>query len=102
MPFVTAYHRAIEMIVSWSGQTDKFIHIQLGLLIWLGVATLSRRSLRSWLPLTAVIVAEIGNEVLDRLFSGAWNWPDTLGDAAATWLWPVVLTLSLRSMRWLG
>jgi hypothetical protein len=51
------------------------------------------------MPLAVVIAAEIGNEIMDRLYSGLWNWPDTLGDMAATWAWPIIFTLAILADR---
>lgn len=78
---------------------DKFVHVQVGLAIWCLSAIVLKRSLRSLLPLALCFLAEIGNELLDRRYSGSWNWPDTAGDALATWFWPVALFLLLRFNR---
>ncbi len=97
MHFVKVYHHWTDWIVHISGQTDKFVHVQVGLIIWLIGAAITGRRLGSFAPLGVVLLAEIGNEILDRFYAGNWNWPDTTGDAAATWAWPIVLTL-VRAM----
>ena len=93
-----AYHAEVEHIVVSSGLGDKFFHTNVGLLIWIGAALVFRRSLRSTLPLAIVVVAEISNEILDRIAVGSWRWSDTLCDMAVTWFWPVVLTMLFHAL----
>lgn len=99
MRFVYDYHAGIDWLVRETGQTDKFIHIQAGLIIWLLAALLSGRRLGTAFPLIVVGLAEVGNEVMDRLYLGNWNWPDTITDAAATWIWPLLLSLGIAIER---
>ncbi|MBY0583424.1 MAG: hypothetical protein K2P68_10980 [Sphingomonas sp.] len=99
MSFVIAYHQLIEQILVWSGQSDKFVHMQVGLVLWLGTAVLSRQHLCHGGPLVVIVVFEVANEIIDRLYLGFWNLPDTIGDAAATWAWPVILVTALLSNR---
>lgn len=96
MDFISRYERTIIWIVSICPAPDKFAHTYAGLAIWVGAALLLRRSLRSPLPLALVVLAELGNEVIDRFAHGSWLWRDTLGDMTATWFWPVLLTCLLR------
>ena len=56
----------------------------------------SGRSLGSFIPLSAVIVAELTNEVLDRLHFHAWRWPDTIGDVINTLFWPTIICIGIR------
>lgn len=99
MQLVTDYHGMIDWIVTRSGESDKFVHVQVGLAIWSLTALLTGRRQGSALPLAAVFLAEIGNEIMDRLYLGNWNWPDTVGDAAATWAWPILLSIFLSMER---
>lgn len=96
MHYVHLYEVVIWQAVSHSPGPDKFDHTYAGLAIWLLAAALLRAPLSSTLPWGAVIVAEVANECVDRLANGTWKWPDTLGDAAATWFWPTVLMLFCR------
>lgn len=98
MWLVELYHRKVGFFDHLKIGGDKFIHMQVGLAIWCLAAILLRRPLRSPLPLAAVLAAEIGNEIMDRLHAGTWRWPDTLGDAASTWFWPVTLFVLLNAM----
>ena len=91
------YHAVAGRIQTLRIGPDKFVHVQAGLAIWSVSAIVLRRPLRSPLPLAVVILAETLNEIADRHYTGSWNWPDTIGDATATWLWPVALFLLLRA-----
>lgn len=93
MDLVAHYHHLIETIIVSSGMSDKTIHVHVGMAIYL-IAQIAFRTRRGSLnALTVVFVAEVFNETMDRLYSGSWNWPDTLGDFAATMFWPVMLVL---------
>jgi hypothetical protein len=96
MDFIVAYEHVIDWLVSHSGERDKFAHTYAGLTIMVAAATAFRRPIGSWLPFCTVVVAEIGNECIDRVAHGSWMWSDTIRDVAATLFWPGVLTLVLR------
>jgi hypothetical protein len=59
MQLVIQYHAGIDWIVRESGQSDKFVHVQVGLIVWLLSAALLRQRLGRLLPLVLVILAEI-------------------------------------------
>ncbi len=99
MQLVYDYHGMIDWIVERSGESDKFVHVQAGLIIWSLAALVTGRRQGSALPLAVVLLSEIGNEIMDRLYLGNWNWPDTVGDAAATWTWPILLSIFLSMER---
>ena len=96
MAFLQTYEAVMAAIVDRAPGADKFAHSYVGLAIWLGAAMVLRRPLRSAVPLAVVVVAECINEGIDRLTYGSWRWHDTLGDALASWFWPLVLMLALR------
>lgn len=95
-----AYHNLIEWIVAVTGFSDSTLHVHVGLLFFFGTWLVTRRPLTSFLPLIAVLCAEIGNEVLDRAYIGSWVWPDTGWDAFHTLAWPVILTLAAVIADW--
>ena len=95
MAFVSTYEATISWIVGHCGGSDKFAHTYAGLTIWLIGMMLLRRS-GTLVPLVIVIVAELANECVDRVAHGSWLWQDTLGDMAATWFWPAMLSAALR------
>ena len=65
------------------------------------VRLLSGRSLATLIPFAAVVVAELGNEVMDYLVYGL-RVEDTLADLGNTLFWPFVISLAvrLRPMLW--
>jgi len=48
-------------------------------------------------PLAVAIVAELLNELLDRLRTGSWRCADTIQDVINSVLWPVVLFTLART-----
>jgi len=98
MSFIVQYDRTIEHIVKLCPQPDKFAHTYAGLGIWVLAALVLRRPLASIWPLLTVVAFELGNEYMDFLAHGSWRWHDTLRDMAATWFWPLLLTVMLRAV----
>lgn len=87
----------MDLIVAHCGGSDKFAHTYIGLSIWLvGALVLRKSRIRFEAALLLVVAIELANECVDRVAHGSWMWPDTLGDMAATWFWPALLTVSLR------
>jgi hypothetical protein len=93
------YHGVTQAILEWSGVNDKLLHVHAGLAIMLAARIVSGRSLASWVPFAAVVVAEAGNELADAIFFGAWRWEDTWLDVANTLFWPALLMVGLRLRR---
>lgn len=102
MSFPMAYERAIGAIVAHCPQPDKFAHMFAGLCLWLVAALVLRQRLASRWPISVVLLAEVANECVDYWANHSWRWPDTLGDAAATWFWPLTLSLAITACPWLG
>jgi hypothetical protein len=96
LPAVQHYHAMTEGMLRATGSTDKALHVHIGLAIFCLSSLLLRRPLRSWVPISIVALAEVANEVADRLFWGSWRWSDTLPDVAYSLFWPVALLLVLR------
>jgi hypothetical protein len=102
MFIVSHYEMIIKLIGHSLPSRDKFAHTYAGLLIWLLAGVILRKPLSSRQPLMIVAVLEVANEIVDRIAHGVWQWPDTFGDAAATWFWPVVIAAMLRYVPWLS
>ena len=96
---ISLYHGMTESLLARSGMSDKVLHMQIGLAIFLAASLLLRRPLRSWTPFLIVCGLEGANELMDRLFWGAWRWPDTVLDMATTIFWPLVIVLVLKLER---
>lgn len=79
-------------------------HIVLGILLFLGVAILVRRTKHApALALGWVLLVQVTNEILDCLDWIAWtghvNWSEAFSDTVYTLALPVLLTLSWRYQR---
>ena len=90
------YHRFIGWIGDGTGLPDTLLHIHAGMLLLMLARLATRRSLGSFIPLSVVVAAEVGNEVLDRLHFHSWRWPDTIADAVNTLLWPTIICIGIR------
>jgi hypothetical protein len=102
MDISATYHSMIDWIIMTTGMSDKVLHIHAGMAIYL-IAQLVLRTRRASLnALTIVFAAEAMNETMDRLYSGSWNWPDTLSDFAMTMFWPLMIVIvgRYRRQRW--
>jgi hypothetical protein len=99
MEIAAAYHRVIDAIVASSGLPDSMLHMHAGMILMLGTAIVSRRSLSSPIPLVVVAVMEGGNEVMDRLSFGSWRMMDTSLDLFNTLIWPASIFLLSRWRR---
>ncbi len=99
MDLPSLYAAFIRAIGDGTGMADSLLHVHAGMAILLLARLATRRSLATPWPLLVVCVAELANEVMDRLYHGSWRWADTLGDVANTLFWPAVLCAGLRWRR---
>lgn len=95
MTIPALYHSLILWIGDGTGLPDAILHIHAGLAILLLTRLVSGRSLATFIPFAVVVVAELGNEVMDYLAYGM-RWGDTLADIANTLFWPFVISLAVR------
>jgi hypothetical protein len=93
---LSLYIEFIQWTGDGTGLPDTILHIHAGMAVLLLARLLTRKSLGSLVPLAFVVVAELGNEIMDRLHYGSWRWPDTSMDVLNTLLWPAVLSLAIR------
>lgn len=102
MEFAIAYHAAKDQVVEAFGATHAMMHLHAGLALYLCVQLLTRTRRGSLQALSVVFLAEMGNEILDRLATGSWRWSDTVSDVVLTLMWPAAITaVSLyRRARW--
>lgn len=96
MDYLACYQQSVNWIVAHAGGDDKFAHMVVGLMLWLGSAILLRKPSYSLAPLAVVIAAEAMNECLDRVSHGSWRWADSSADIAATLAWPTLILLAQR------
>ncbi len=95
MKIPVLYHSMILWIGDGTGLPDAILHIHAGLIILMLVRLISRRSLGTFIPFSAVVIAEFGNEFLDYLTYGL-RWGDTLSDLGNTLFWPLMISLGVR------
>lgn len=86
----------IDWIGDGTGLPDTILHIHAGMAVLLVARVVTGRSLGTFVPLTFVALAELANEILDRLQYGSWRWPDTSADIANTMFWPAVICIAVR------
>ena len=70
-----------------------------GMAVLLAARLITGRSLATPIPFAVVCVAELANEILDRINNGSWLWLDTGLDVVNTLVWPLVLMIGLRVRR---
>lgn len=92
----TFYQNFISWIGNGTGLPDTVLHIHAGLAVLMLARIVSGRSLGSAVPWSVVALAELGNEVMDRIIYGSWRWEDTLNDIVHTMFWPTVICLGVR------
>jgi len=99
MNLAERYHEVIIWIGSGTGAPDALLHVHAGMAILLLTRIVTRRSLASPIPFAVVCLAELFNEVMDRISFGSWRVTDTTLDVVNTLFWPFVLMVGLRVRR---
>jgi len=95
---ITLYGRLIQWVGDGTGAPDTVLHIHAGMAVLFLARVITRRSLATPVPLACVYLAEMANEILDRINHGQWM-PDTFSDVVNTVFWPTVLFIGLRVRR---
>jgi hypothetical protein len=85
------YHDAALWIERNGPASDKLLHMNAGLILWLGTVMLRGRTWGDRRNLLPVIILETLNEVADYLFPTKWTLSGTLGDLFWTFFWPFLL-----------
>lgn len=93
------YEGVIRWIGDGTGAPDALLHVHAGMVVLILARLITRRSLATPIPFAVVCVAELANEVMDRLTNGSWRWPDTSLDIINTLFWPFVLMVGLHARR---
>ena len=94
--YAASYSHAKSALGHALGLSDDLLHVHLGLVIFVVAALLTRRRMRSWIPLLTVAVVAVANEVIDYFGPDPWNDGLSALDLANTLVWPVVLFLLAR------
>lgn len=96
MDIPALYAQFIQAIGDGTGMADSLLHVHAGMAVLLITRVVTGRRLSTPIPLAVVALAELANEVLDRMYWGSWRWDDTLLDILNTMFWPTMLFLGLR------
>jgi hypothetical protein len=76
------------------------LHIYVGLGVFLIIAALLHKPLRSTTPWFSVVIAAIAGEIVDGyddvVRDGYWHWPESIHDFLNTLFWPTILLLLAR------
>lgn len=96
MDIPALYASMIRAIGDGTGMADSLLHVHAGMAVLLCARFLTGYRLSTPVPLAVVALAELGNELLDRLYWGSWRWPDTTLDVINTLFWPTMLFLGTR------
>ncbi len=93
-------------IVAGTGLSKDALHIYVGLSVYLLVALFVKRSMKSLVPVAAVVVVACTGEIVDMIDDvqslGYWRWTASVHDIANTTVWPVILWLLARYTRLMG
>lgn len=89
------YHAVILWLGEVTGQSDIVLHIHAGMAVFVLARLLTGRSFGTFVPFGFVLLAEVGNEVLDRLATGTWS-NDTGMDLVNTLFWPLAISVGVR------
>lgn len=87
MDIPALYASMIRAIGDGTGMADSLLHVHAGMAVLLCARFLTGYRLSTPVPLAVVALAELGNELLDRLHWGSWRWPDTTLDVINTLFW---------------
>lgn len=93
------YQALIQWIGDGTGAPDSLLHVHAGMAILFIARLVTRRSLATPVPFLIVCLAELANEIMDRINYGSWRWTDTSLDILNTVFWPFVLMIGLRWRR---
>lgn len=92
MNIVGAYIGLVDDIVATTGFSQMLLHLIIGPAIYV-LARLAIPRAPRIVPLQLVLVIELINEIMDRLYYGRWRWPDTIMDVVLTMAGPCVLAI---------
>lgn len=99
MNIAELYSNIILSIGDGTGASDSLLHVHAGLAVLFLARIVTRRSLATPVPFLIVCLAELANEIMDRLSHGSWRLHDTSLDVVNTLFWPFVLMVGLRFRR---
>jgi hypothetical protein len=96
MDIAALYADLIHQIGDGTGMADSLLHVHAGMAVLLATRVITGYRLSTPVPLLVVMLAELCNEVLDRIHWDSWRWADTSLDIVNTLFWPAMLFVGLR------
>lgn len=97
---ITAYKDLTDAIALATGFSRPMLHVHAGMAIYVLSQLMLGTRRGSALALATVLAAELGNEVMNRLYWGSWRWDDTLRDIVVTLFWPLACVAVSKFRRW--
>lgn len=82
-----------EFLATWRGASDLMWHLNMGLLVYLIAAVMTKKPLASVMPLLIVAGLAAANEAGDWFMHGSWRLKNTSIDMAVSVFWPFVIWL---------
>jgi hypothetical protein len=73
MDLITAYKDMTDAIEAVTGFSRPMLHLHAGMMIYIATQALLRERRGSVAALSMVVIAELGNEVMNRLYWGSWR-----------------------------
>lgn len=95
MELMRQYHNAALWLEQHGPASDKLLHMNVGLAVWLATVLLRGRRWGDRTNLIPIAVLEGLNEVADYLFPYKWTLSGTIADIVWTLFWPAVLTWAI-------
>jgi hypothetical protein len=97
---IVAYKDLTNAIETATAFSRPMLHVHAGMAIYLMRQLFIGERRGSVVALSMVLLAELGNEVMNRLYWGSWRWDDTLADIVTRLFWPVLCLAVSWFGRW--
>ncbi|AXY55687.1 hypothetical protein CDG60_03210 [Acinetobacter chinensis] len=102
--YLSAFQNFKIYIVNFTDLARDALHIYAGLAVYLIVALLHKRQLKSHFAIWAVVLVAVGCELFDArddlINHGYWRVGASLHDIVNTLFWPLIIWLSVRFKVW--
>jgi hypothetical protein len=100
MSLAATYIQLTDTIAAMSGLSRPMLHVHAGMAIYVLTQLLLGERRGSLVAVSMVVLAELGNETLERIYWGSWRLDDTLSDVVTTLFWPTVCLAVSTYGRW--
>jgi hypothetical protein len=100
MDLATTYIHLTDSIAAMTGLSRPLLHVHAGMAIYVLTQLLLGERRGSLVAVSMVVLAELANETLERIYWGSWRLDDTLSDIVTTLFWPTVCLAVSTYGRW--